>query len=96
MSERDAEVVVLRGQRRFLGIYCEHPEEIVAHVAQLTLSLAASLDRKVLFTIACNPVMLRRAGNLVMQYVVRETREDITRDEFLRLLSAVSSIVTAS
>ena len=95
MSER-------RNRQRMVGVYCQHPEEMLVHAISVTLSVAAAMyggaGRKSLFSICCNEPMLRMAARKLYMHILREMAADYEPKpgDFDRLVQEVIAIAKES
>lgn len=85
-----------------VGVYAQHPEEMLLHAISITLSVAAAMyggaGRKSLFTICCNEPLLRMAARKLYTHVLRQMAADYEpkREEFDRLVQEVIAIARES
>jgi hypothetical protein len=93
-----------RNRLRLVGVYAQHPEEMLTHAISVTLSTAAGIYRsthkEALFTVCCNPAMLERAARKIYSYVLHEMapglKSDPTPEAFDQLVKDVAGIAKES
>lgn len=85
-----------------VGVYAQHPEEMLIHAISVALSVAAAMyggaGRKSLFTICCNEPMLRMAARKLYTHILRELAADYEpkRGDFDRLVQEIIAVAKES
>lgn len=93
-----------RNKLRLVGVYAQHPEEMLTHAISVTLSTAAGIykssQKEALFKICCNSKMLERAARKIYTYMLREMapgqKSEPTPQAFDQLVKDVTGIATES
>lgn len=94
-----------RARRRLVGVYMQHPEDMLAHAISLTLQLAAALvhvrpgrGADALGTICQDAALTRRAAAKVMRVMLRQvlSREPVTESELEALMAEIVALTQES
>jgi hypothetical protein len=103
-NEGDAVVNERRNKLRLVGVYAQHPEEMLTHAISVTLSTAAGIfgssHKHALFTVCCNPAMLERAAKKIYSYVLHEMapgqKREPSPEAFNQLVKDIAGIAKES
>lgn len=82
-----------------VGVYAQHPEEMLVHAISVTMSMTAAMyqsrqHRQALFSICCDERMIKRAALKVMNHILREmaAKHEPNREEFDTLVREVAQL----
>lgn len=88
---------------KLVGVYAQHPEEMLTHAISVTLSLAAAMiatkrNMRALITVCADAKLTARAASLVMAQILRQmvTPEEPSSKDFDQLVQDVAALAKES
>lgn len=92
-----------RAKRRLVGVYVQHPEEMLTHAISVTFEIAAAMmvsrrTSQALLTVCADPKLAARAARLIMGHMLRQmvTTEDPSPEDFETLVQDVAKLAKES